>query len=105
MREHRKLIVDRHRDHRKTVFVAGVGRNSTALVCVASNDDNRYRTLCEPFSDLSGPSSDLANRLLARDTLRRAIEARHPSHERPLASSRAAGGSAEKTFNVSPANA
>jgi len=62
--EPHKRIIDRHADHRKAVFVAGVARNSTALICDALNSDGRYRYLHEPFSDMSGPPTGLVKRLV-----------------------------------------
>ncbi len=60
----RRRIVDRHADYRRAVLVAGVAKNSTALVCDALIDAGRYRHLFEPFSDLSEPSTGLQNRLV-----------------------------------------
>jgi hypothetical protein len=60
-------IVDRHADHRRSVFVAGASKNSTSLVCDALNYDRRYRYLFEPFSDVSSVSTGLQQRLLWRE--------------------------------------
>ncbi len=67
MSERRRQIVDRHADHRNSVFVAGASRNSTALICDALSADGHYRYLFEPFSDMSEPSTALNSRMVWRD--------------------------------------
>jgi len=66
-RKSTERIVDRSRNHRRSVFVAGASKNSTGIVCDALNYDRRYRHLFEPFSDGSALSTALQQRLLWRE--------------------------------------
>ncbi|TCJ15261.1 hypothetical protein E0L93_13200 [Rubrobacter taiwanensis] len=44
-----KLFIDRNRDYRNTVFLAGAGRGGTTWVSEIINYDGRYRYIFEPF--------------------------------------------------------
>lgn len=59
-----RRIVDRHADHRRSVFVAGASKNSTGVICDALNYARRYRYLFEPFSHVDSTATGVEERLL-----------------------------------------
>ena len=50
-----RLVVDRHPDHRRSVFLAGTGRSGGTWLSEIINQHNEYRIIFEPFHPKRAP--------------------------------------------------
>ena len=50
-----RLVVDRHPDHRRSIFLAGTGRSGGTWLSEIINQHNEYRIIFEPFHPKRAP--------------------------------------------------